>query len=128
MRRTIRSRLSTSEAPPHLGKYIGVAQPRQGSVVLPAAGGARRLEGAQKLLVHSDRILSLQDVWVTFFSMRLSYARPCTMCFTKMPGVWMPSGSSWPGSTSCSTSAMVWRAAVAITGLKLREVLRYTRL
>ena len=41
-----------------------------------------------------------------------------------MPGVTTWSGSISPGSTSCSTSAIVTRAAVAITGLKLRAVCR----
>ena len=41
-----------------------------------------------------------------------------------MPGVWMSSGSISPGSTRCSTSAIVSLPAVAIIGLKLRAVLR----
>ena len=39
-------------------------------------------------------------------------------------GVWMWSGSSWPGSTSSSTSTTQTLPAVAATGLKLRAVLR----
>ena len=35
--------------------------------------------------------------------------------FTKMPGVWMCSGSSLPGSTSSSTSAMVILLTVVLT-------------
>src|SRR5690606_29204397 len=47
---------------------------------------------------------------------------------TKMPGVTTASGSSSPSSQTRPTEAMVWRAAMAITGPKLRAVLRYTRL
>jgi hypothetical protein len=43
-------------------------------------------------------------------------------------GVTMVSGSSAPGSTISSTSAMVVRAAVAKAGLKFREPPRYVRL
>src|SRR4029078_8389920 len=46
------------------------------------------------------------------------------MRLTKMPGVWMWSGSISPADTRCSTSAIVTFAAVAIIGLKLRAVLR----
>src|SRR4051812_12687640 len=60
-------------------------------------------------------------------SMRLLAASTSTMRLTKMPGVWMWSGSIWPAGTRCSTSATVTLAAVAIIGLKLRAVLRYTR-
>ena len=45
-----------------------------------------------------------------------------------MPGVWMWSGSMSPGSTRCSTSAMVSLPAVAIIGLKLRAVLRIDKI
>src|SRR5580698_556085 len=44
--------------------------------------------------------------------------------WTKMPGVMMWSGLILPGSTRFSTSATVTLPAVAITGLKLRAVLR----
>ena len=40
-----------------------------------------------------------------------------------MPGRWISSGSSSPGSTSSSTSAMVTRPAMAQSGLKLRAAL-----
>src|SRR5580704_5107668 len=46
------------------------------------------------------------------------------MRWTKMPGVMMWSGLILPGSTRFSTSATVTLPAVAITGLKLRAVLR----
>src|SRR6478735_6383036 len=45
-----------------------------------------------------------------------------------MPGRWMPSGSSSPGSTSSSTCAMQTRPAIAASGLKLRADLLKTRL
>ena len=45
-----------------------------------------------------------------------------------MPGVTTASGSRLPAGTSCSTSAMVVRAAMAIMGAKFRVVLRKTRL
>src|SRR5438270_4249037 len=45
-----------------------------------------------------------------------------------MLGRWTRSGSICPGSTISSTSTIVTRAAVAITGLKFRVVLRNTRL
>ena len=45
-----------------------------------------------------------------------------------MPGVTTASGSSAPAGTISSTSAMVVRAAMAITGAKFRVVLRNTRL
>src|ERR1039458_6598213 len=60
-------------------------------------------------------------------SMRLTRGATTTR-FTKMPGVSTSSGSSPPGSTSSSTSAIVIRPAVAAIGLKLRAVFRYTRL
>src|SRR5438128_610296 len=47
---------------------------------------------------------------------------------TKMPGVWIWSGSSSPISTSCSTSATQTLPQLAIIGLKFREVFRKTRL
>ena len=47
---------------------------------------------------------------------------------TKMPGVWIWSGSSSPTSTSCSTSATQTLPQVAIIGLKFREVFRKMRL
>jgi len=46
-------------------------------------------------------------------SISFFYSRPCRMRCTKIPGVWMLSGSSWPGSTSSSTSA--------ITVMQLRQ-------
>lgn len=58
----------------------------------------------------------------------------CTACgtsttrCTKMPGVTICSGSSPPRSTTYETCTMVVLAALAITGPKLRAVLRYTRL
>ena len=64
----------------------------------------------------------------TFFtvrcSMRFSGVALRMMRWTKMPGVWIWSGSSSPISTSCSTSAMVILPAVATFGLKLRAVIR----
>ena len=45
-----------------------------------------------------------------------------------MPGRWTWSGSRAPAGTTSSTSAMVTRAAIATCGLKLRAVLRKTRL
>ena len=47
-----------------------------------------------------------------------------TIRCTKMPGVTMASGSSAPSSTISLTSAIVILAAIAITGPKLRAVLR----
>src|SRR3546814_11683307 len=47
---------------------------------------------------------------------------------TKMPGVTTDSGSSSPSATTPDTWAMVHAAAIAISGPKLRAVLRYTRL
>src|SRR3546814_20095206 len=46
-----------------------------------------------------------------------------TRC-TKMPGVTMASGSSSPSATTSATWAMVHLAAIALSGPKLREVLR----
>src|SRR5258708_34536758 len=46
------------------------------------------------------------------------------MRLTKMPGVWMWSGSISRAGTRCSTSATVTFAAVAIIGLKFRAALR----
>ena len=43
---------------------------------------------------------------------------------TKMPGVWMWSGSSAPGSHELLDLGDGHRPAVAIIGLKLRAVLR----
>src|SRR5215216_1664135 len=57
-------------------------------------------------------------------SMRFLPVPTSMMRLTKMPGVWMQSGSSSPAGTRCSTSATVIFAAVAIIGLKLRAVLR----
>ncbi len=56
-------------------------------------------------------------------SMRFS-CWPCRMRCTKMPGVWMPSGSSEPSGTISSTSAMQTLPQVAAFGLKFRAVLR----
>ena len=50
--------------------------------------------------------------------------RQTTTRSTKMPGVTTTSGSSSPISTTRVTSAIVVAAAVAITGPKLRAVLR----
>ena len=44
-----------------------------------------------------------------------------------MRGVTTASGSSEPAGTTSVTCAITVRAAVAITGPKLRAVLRYTR-
>ena len=49
---------------------------------------------------------------------------PTTTRSTKMPGVTTASGSMPPMSTSSRTSATTVAAAVAITGPKLRAVLR----
>src|SRR5205814_7967166 len=57
-------------------------------------------------------------------SMRLGPFATSMMRLTKMPGVWISSGSSCPAGTRCSTSATVSFAAVASTGLKLRAGLR----
>lgn len=57
-------------------------------------------------------------------SMRFSGVALWTMRWTKMPGVWIWSGSSSPTSTRCSTSAMVIFPAVATIGLKFRAVIR----
>src|SRR5947199_6859144 len=78
----------------------------------PVAAGAAALSGRGRVLRNSMRLLA---------------APTSTMRLTKMPGVWMWSGSIWPAGTRCSTSATVTLAAVAIIGLKLRAVLRYTR-
>ena len=56
-------------------------------------------------------------------SMRFSCG-PWMMRWTKMPGVWMPSGSRLPSGTISSTSATQTRPQVAAFGLKLRAVLR----
>ncbi len=56
-------------------------------------------------------------------SMRLTRGATTTR-LTKMPGVSISSGSSAPGSTSSSTSAIVILPAVAAIGLKLRAVFR----
>src|SRR5665647_117769 len=45
-----------------------------------------------------------------------------------MPGRWIASASISPGSTRCSTSAIVIRPAIAATGLMLRADCRSTRL
>ena len=46
----------------------------------------------------------------------------------RRPGVWTSLGSSSPGSTSSSTSAIVTRPHIAASGLKLRAESRKTRL
>mgnify|MGYP003296925108 CR=1 FL=1 len=51
-----------------------------------------------------------------------------TTRWTKMPGMWTCSGSSSPGSTSSSTSAMVIFPAMAQSGLKFIAVAWKTRL
>src|SRR5688572_18093290 len=51
-----------------------------------------------------------------------------TMRSTKIPGVWIASGSNSPISTICSTSATHALPQVATMGLKFLAVLRYTRL
>ena len=56
-------------------------------------------------------------------SIRLTRGATTTR-LTKMPGVSISSGSSAPGSTSSSTSAIVILPAVAAIGLKLRAVFR----
>src|SRR6267378_6625046 len=58
------------------------------------------------------------------FSIRFSNTSPWKILFTNTLGVCTMSGSSSPGSTRCSTSAIVILAAVAIIGLKFRAVLR----
>src|SRR3954471_821329 len=75
----------------------------------PVAAGAAFLSGRGRVLRNSMRFLPVPT---------------STMRCTKMPGVWMWSGSISPAGTSCSTSATVIFAAVAIIGLKLRAVLR----
>src|SRR5262249_25860205 len=60
-------------------------------------------------------------------SMRFSRGATRMRC-TNTPGVWTHSGSSSPGSTSSSTSAIEIFPAVAAIGLKLRAAFRYTRL
>ena len=67
-------------------------------VPLPSPPAA---EGAQRR--HVERLLAAHDA------------------IDEDPGVTTASGSSAPASTTSSTSAIVRRAAVAITGLKLRE-------
>src|SRR4029077_6497392 len=62
------------------------------------------------------------------FSIRLGWPVLNTIRFTYTLAKCTLSGSSCPGSTISSTSAMVTCAAVAITGLKFRDVLRNTRL
>lgn len=57
-------------------------------------------------------------------SMRFSGVALSTSRCTKMPGVWIASGSSSPFSTISSTSATVIRPAIAHIGLKLRAVRR----
>src|ERR1700709_1403665 len=79
----------------------------------PVAAGAAALSGRGRVLRNSIRLLPVPT---------------STMRLTKMPAVWMWSGSISPAGTRCSTSATVNFAAVAIIGLKLRAVLRYTRL
>src|ERR1051325_10163447 len=85
---------------------------------------------AQLLRGAADDLFAVQ--WHRYFltvrcSMRLARLAT-TRRWTKMPGVWMQSGSSSPSSTSSSTSAMQIFPAVAAIGLKLRAVLRKTRL
>src|SRR5450755_3038236 len=58
------------------------------------------------------------------FSILFSNNWPWKIRFTYTLGVCTRSASSSPGSTRCSTSAMVILAAVAIMGLKLRAVFR----
>src|SRR3979490_2800056 len=57
-------------------------------------------------------------------SMRLLPVPTSIMRLTKMPGVWIWSGSISPAGTRCSTPATVIFSAVAIIGLKFRAVLR----
>src|SRR6202012_3011487 len=77
---------------------------------------------------HDDLLLSRAHAagrgLVLRNSMRLLAEPTSMMRLTKMPGVWMWSGSILPAGTRCSTSATVILAAVAIIGLKLRAVLR----
>ena len=54
--------------------------------------------------------------------------RPRRRAARRRPGVWTCSGSSSPGSTSSSTSAIVIRPAIAHSGLKLRADSSKTRL
>src|SRR5262245_66675695 len=67
---------------------------------------------------HDSFILGL----TVRFSMRFSYPLAWKIRWTKIAGVCTASGSSWPTSTSSSTSAIVMRRAVAITGLKFLAV------
>src|SRR5947208_3649834 len=80
-----------------------------GHQISTPVAAADALDGRGRVLRNSIRFLA-----VPTSMMRL----------TKMPGVWMWSGLSSPAGTSCSTSATVIFAAVAIIGLKLRAVLR----
>src|SRR5213594_2647855 len=57
-------------------------------------------------------------------SIRFSEGVVWKIRWTYIAGVWMQSASREPTSTRCSTSAIVTRAAVAMTGLKFRAVLR----
>src|SRR4051812_990982 len=75
----------------------------------PVAAGAAALSARGRVLRNSIRLLP-----VPTSMMRL----------TKIPAVWMWSGSISPAGTRCSTSATVILAAVAIIGLKFRAVLR----
>src|SRR3954465_15203570 len=97
-----------------LGRARGhlIAGPRH-QTSTPVAAGAADLSGRGRVLRNSIRFLPVPT---------------SMMRFTKMPGVWMWSGSISPAGTRCSTSTTVIFAAVAIIGLKLRAVLRYTRL
>src|SRR5579884_2966807 len=82
--------------------------------------GAHLFDGAIRRRHQADAFRTVR------FSMRFSQAA-LKIRFTKILGVWISSGGISPTSTSSSTSAMVTLAAVAIIGLKLRAVLRYTR-
>ena len=57
------------------------------------------------------------------FSMRFSVFDDCTIAFTKSPGRCISLGFSSPFSTSSSTSAIVYLAALAQSGLKFCAVL-----
>src|SRR5690606_6237522 len=70
------------------------------------------------------------DPFGHLFAAQSAHAAPpvsTTRC-TKIPGVTTASGSSSPSGTTSLTWAMVHLAAIAISGPKLRAVLRYTRL
>ena len=101
-------------------------------VVLEAPGWSAPARAAGPTAPLPERWAGAPGTMVTLPLMRrgrcaarcASRAAPCRMRCTKMPGVWMPSGSRLPSGTISSTSATQTLPQVAAFGLKLRAVLR----